>query len=163
MDPPEQPRRPGASRGPAETAPYREPSTHRYPAGTEGYSSAGEEATLAGESDADGPRAGDGDPLKFWAQLGFESFDAYLAHVEDLQTRGRSRLGERVPVARVPGAELGDHPAPERPYLRQRQVNVKLRSPEGEELDRAAALYGLAPTTLARLLVNRGVRAILDG
>ncbi len=39
---------------------------------------------------------------------------------------------------------------------------MKLRRREGDELDRAAALYGLAPSTLARLLVNRGVRAILD-
>jgi hypothetical protein len=31
-----------------------------------------------------------------------------------------------------------------------------------EALVRAARLYGARPTTLARLLVNRGVRAVLD-
>ncbi len=40
-------------------------------------------------------------------------------------------------------------------------MNVKLRPQEGAELDRAAKAYGVAPTTLARLLVNRGVRAIV--
>jgi hypothetical protein len=46
--------------------------------------------------------------------------------------------------------------------MRTRQVNVKLRRSEGSDLDRAARIYGLAPSTLARLLVNRGVKAILD-
>jgi hypothetical protein len=34
-------------------------------------------------------------------------------------------------------------------------------SAEGEALDRAAGIYGLAPATLARVLVNQGVAAIL--
>jgi hypothetical protein len=43
-----------------------------------------------------------------------------------------------------------------------RGTPVKLRAGEGAELDEAASIYGLAPSTLARLLVNRGVKAILE-
>lgn len=60
-----------------------------------------------------------------------------------------------------PGAEAGDVGAPVEPQLRVRQVNVKLRPSEGADLDRAAGIYGVSPSTLARMLVNRGVKAIL--
>ena len=43
-----------------------------------------------------------------------------------------------------------------------RQVCIRL-APEGYgELSRAADLYGVAPTTMARMLVSRGARAVLD-
>jgi hypothetical protein len=62
----------------------------------------------------------------------------------------------------VPGGGIGAIENPRIPPLRKRQVNVKLRPGEADDLDRAATLYALAPSTLARMLVNRGVRAILD-
>jgi hypothetical protein len=67
-----------------------------------------------------------------------------------------------VPKVELPGAEIGKVGNPRLPEPRLRQVSVKLRASEGEDLDRAAKIYALAPTTLARLLVNRGVRAILE-
>jgi hypothetical protein len=42
------------------------------------------------------------------------------------------------------------------------QVSVRLRPLDFESLRRAAELYGVRPTTLARMMVIRGVRAILD-
>lgn len=42
------------------------------------------------------------------------------------------------------------------------QVSVRLRPSDFERLRRAAALYGVRPTTLARMMVIRGVKAILD-
>jgi len=43
-----------------------------------------------------------------------------------------------------------------------RQVCIRL-APEGfAELSRAAELYGVAPTTMARMLVTRGAKSILD-
>jgi hypothetical protein len=45
---------------------------------------------------------------------------------------------------------------------RRHQVNVKLREHERAQLEQAARRYGVAPSTLARMLVNRGVKAILD-
>jgi hypothetical protein len=43
-----------------------------------------------------------------------------------------------------------------------RQVGIRLSHSQYEELDRAADLYGVAPGTMARMLVRRGARAILD-
>ncbi len=141
-------------------------STEGYPEGSPGY--------FAGEASGD-RRAGDEQPVderpggrrKFWERLGFESFDAYMVYLNEQQARGPgSARDEVVPVAPMPGAEVGDlglaaasHPSD----LRHRQVNVKLREDEKADLDRAARRYGVAPTTLARMLVNRGVRAILEG
>ena len=43
-----------------------------------------------------------------------------------------------------------------------RQVGVKLRALDYELLVRAAELCGVAPSTLARMLVRRGAQAIVD-
>jgi hypothetical protein len=62
----------------------------------------------------------------------------------------------------APGDELAesdDFPAPPQPTYRQ--VGVRLKWPQYQELEHAAQLYGLKPTTLARALINRGTRAIL--
>jgi hypothetical protein len=45
---------------------------------------------------------------------------------------------------------------------KSRQVNIRLDSERYGALKRAGDLYGLAPTTLARVLVNRGVEALLN-
>jgi len=43
-----------------------------------------------------------------------------------------------------------------------RQVGIKLRPADYEALASAAFLYGVRPTTMARMLVNRGARAVLE-
>jgi hypothetical protein len=43
-----------------------------------------------------------------------------------------------------------------------RQVCVRLTPSQYDELERAADLYGLAIGTMARMLVRRGARAVLD-
>jgi len=108
---------------------------------------------------------GDADaPTPFWARFGFESLQAYLDEQERIRSKYEiaPRRGEIPPTPdALAGGTAGIGPVD--PYeLRTRQVNLKLRRGEGDNLDRAASLYGIAPTTLARLLVNRGVRAILD-
>lgn len=45
---------------------------------------------------------------------------------------------------------------------RDRQVNIRLDYVRYGALVRAGDLYGVAPTTLARVLVNRGVEAVLN-
>jgi hypothetical protein len=42
------------------------------------------------------------------------------------------------------------------------QVSIRLRPRDFERLGRAAELYGVRRTTLARMMVIRGVKAILD-
>jgi len=43
-----------------------------------------------------------------------------------------------------------------------RQVCVRLSAAQHAELSSAADLYGVAPGTMARMLVRRGARAVLD-
>jgi hypothetical protein len=42
------------------------------------------------------------------------------------------------------------------------QVSIRLRPYDFQRLRQAAELYGVRPTTLARMMVIRGVKAILD-
>ena len=51
---------------------------------------------------------------------------------------------------------------PDREEPRDRQVNVRLDPRRYRDLCKAADLYGVAPTTMARMLVRRGVLAVLD-
>ena len=71
--------------------------------------------------------------------------------------RPRSRL----PTPSLPGAELGGLRRPSgRPHA-TRQVGVRLTPSDYELLIQAAELYGVAPSTLARMLVRRGAQAIV--
>lgn len=71
-------------------------------------------------------------------------------------------------VGDVPGREL-DRPVPiedrdsRRRLRRTDQVNVRLTTPQFQALARAGDLYGLSPTEMARLFINRGARAVLTG
>jgi hypothetical protein len=49
-----------------------------------------------------------------------------------------------------------------RPTHGNPQISFRLRDPFYSRLAQAAALYGVRPTTLARMMVVRGVNAILD-
>ncbi len=74
-------------------------------------------------------------------------------------------------VGSLPGTELADVDAPvpiedrdTRIRLRRTdQVNVRLTTPQFSALARAGELYGLSPTEMARLFINRGARAVLTG
>ena len=55
--------------------------------------------------------------------------------------------------------DAGEPPARERRF--SRQIGLRLSFEDYEDLSRAAEEYGIAPTTLARMLVRRGVTAIL--
>jgi hypothetical protein len=74
--------------------------------------------------------------------------------------RRRSRMDPRTGWLRE-GDFLGDGaPLPEEPM--ERQVNVRLNAHHYRDLSKAADLYGVAPTTMARMLVRRGTKAVLD-
>ncbi len=47
------------------------------------------------------------------------------------------------------------------PHRREWQVNIRLDYDRYAELRAAADVYGTRPTTLARMLVNRGARAVM--
>jgi hypothetical protein len=124
-------------------------SSPEYPEGTGDYSEESEE--------------GAGGRREFWKSLGFETFRDYIDHLNEMQ----DRYAPLPRMARPPAPDVSELDAskPEPPrssYMRRRQVNVKLRDHEADALERAADVYGLRPATLARVLVNRGVEAILE-
>lgn len=132
-------------------------SSPEYPAGTGDYYEA-PETPDANEPDADG-----GGRREFWKPLGFETFQDYIAHLNRMQDRfAPLPRTARPPAPDVSELDAGKVEPPRASQMRRRQVNVKLREHEAEALERAADIYGLRPSTLARVLVNRGVDAVLE-
>lgn len=95
--------------------------------------------------------------------------DAAFAAAE---TRRKQREERRRPELWLPGEEELDR-EPEQPedtsfgvddYVSggSKQIGLRLRSRDFERLCQAAEVYGVRPTTLARMMVLRGVKAILD-
>ena len=62
------------------------------------------------------------------------------------------------PSPRLPGGRAPE--GTDRRGVRSRQVNVKLTAKDYEALTEAARSYGVAPATMAHLLVNRGLEAV---
>ncbi len=62
----------------------------------------------------------------------------------------------------LPGHVLADGDGEREPAKRDaRQVNVRLGWWQYDELRKAADIYGVTPTTMARMLIKRGSRSIL--
>jgi hypothetical protein len=131
-------------------------------------------------ADSDGyPGDSDGDPSAveevaskpavddepFWARLGYASFDEYLAGFQASQDRFYNDAPARrsLPDPDVVGEEAGDVGAPApRSRARDHAVGIRLSDRDYWLLSESAELYGVAPSTLARMLVRRGAQAILD-
>ena len=99
------------------------------------------------------------DEVPFWKRGGFESFQAYLDEQERLRDLYEPRRSRRRSFAELPRDELGELKVPRNPP-RSHQVNVKLRIAEWFDLCEAARDFGVAPSTLARLLVSRGIEVL---
>ena len=99
------------------------------------------------------------DEVPFWKRSGFESFQAYLDEQERLRDLYEPRRSRRRSFAELPRDELGELKVPRNPP-RSHQVNVKLRIAEWFDLCEAARDFGVAPSTLARLLVSRGIEVL---
>jgi hypothetical protein len=116
------------------------------------------------------PKLGEGqqaeDPLG-WASDDYASLDAFIERILEERAKVQGGLdGARpraeIPAPSLPGPELGGLRRPSSESAASRQVGIRLKSFDYELLARAAELYGVAPSTLARMLVRRGARAILD-
>jgi hypothetical protein len=125
-------------------------STEEYPPSTEEYS----------PSTAEYP---------WWESLGFGSLREYLDSFEEQQRRlDPLRTPRLAPVPeplsglQTPGQQAFDLSPPQRADLRIRQVSIKLTPSEHEELVRVATSYGMPASTMARVLVIRGIRAVLE-
>jgi len=131
--------------------------TREHPSDTEGY------PTLSADEGA--PQA-EGEarqvqPQEWWARAGYPSFQAYLQELDESQDK---MFGRRKPRSELPTPGLGSPEAPARGAagMKTRQVCLKISERDYEELSEAAAMFSARPTTLARMLVRRGVRAIID-
>ena len=143
-----------------EQVPQDETVSSRYPAASGGYRNA--ERDPERDAQRSGEEAGDAVDRE-WAR---RELDRWLGPVEALddEIRGRNET-ERYdpPGGWMPGDELAESDGfPRLLQPNYRQVGVRLKWPQYGDLEHAARLYGLTPTTLARALINRGARAILD-
>ena len=102
-----------------------------------------------------------------------DPYEAYAQVAAQVAAEEKREKKRRDPAIWLPGAddldqEVARSPDEETGFSRDRwrrgnpQVSVRLRPLDFESLRRAAALYGVRPTTLARMMVIRGIRAILD-
>jgi hypothetical protein len=118
----------------------------------------------AGETTSDTPAVAESERID-----PFQAFAEVRAKVAEEKRREKER---RNPAIWLPGAdELDSEPGmPDRETRFSRdgwggrgnpQVGVRLRPMDFERLGHAAASYGVRPTTLARMLIIRGVNAIL--
>jgi hypothetical protein len=110
----------------------------------------------------------------WWNEAGYETFWDYFK----AQEKSRARMGLQSVYAkrrkRPKTRELPDTAPPEidlddlaadatRPRAsRGHQVNVRLTQLGHDALTEAARVYGLRPTTLARLLIHRGALAVIE-
>ena len=96
----------------------------------------------------------------WWNEAGHETFLDYFLAEE--KTRARMGLGS-IYSKRKKRPRTGELPDATPPRgSRNRQVNVKLTDLGYQALVEAARVYGLQPSTLARLLVYRGALAVLE-
>jgi hypothetical protein len=101
----------------------------------------------------------------WWTNYGFESLGAYLRYSEtgpdrpaslDPPPKKKSLRAPKLPAAGAPRREPG-------PFVRTRQVSIRLDEEAYEDLVKAARLYGVAPSTMGRLLVAKGARSAVEG
>ena len=74
------------------------------------------------------------------------------------ETRSRLIPSEQLAEASLEGHEDRLLPQPRKEW----RVTVRMTPDLHAQLIRAAQLYGVPPTTLARMLINRGARAIVE-
>ena len=150
------------------------PGTDGYPSGTDGYPA--DPATPSvrsslGPAEGDQPKDDDqpeeeaeGERKPYWA--GFKSPEAYFDHILAERAKVQRYLepprGRQIPAPDFPGGdEIAGSGGLATRQAAVRQVGVKLRPVDYDLLAQAAELYGVAPSTLARMLVRRGAQAII--
>jgi hypothetical protein len=132
------------------------------PAGSRGYQSASEEPPSSTEV-----------PESLSAEEDDEGLDPYEAFAEAAATARERKKRDREPGTWMPGSDEFDHELgredAETRFSRDSwggrgnpQVSVRLRPRDFERLRRAADLYGVRPTTFARMMVIRGTGAVIE-
>jgi hypothetical protein len=102
----------------------------------------------------------------WWTRHGFESLGEYLRYSEtgpdrptslSAQPKKKKMAAPDLPAGAVPEKRHGRH-------ARTRQISIRLDDDGYRALLKSAAMYGVAPATMGRLLVVRGAqKAVEDG
>jgi hypothetical protein len=123
------------------------------------------------QTDSDGARSSSGTPSS--ASNGEVAPPNYLHSVAEAAARKARDEERRAPGVWMPGPDHFDRDpepgdgtdfgtdGPEREYT-SRQLGLRLRPKHYERLLEAARLYGVRPTTMARMMIVRGTNAIHD-
>jgi hypothetical protein len=146
--------------------------TDGYPDGTDGYPVSdhrtdGYPACTDGHLVSDeGPGADPWADLFAWTSEEYPSTEAFIDRILEERAKLQGEPIDRrppptLPAPSPPGAELADLPRPQGRPSAARQVGIKLTHADYELLAEAAELYGVAPSTLARMLVRRGAHAVV--
>jgi hypothetical protein len=162
----------GDGRAPRDAASAGRPSSDRYHGGSDRYQGGLNEPAPprsgAAQLPTSRPEAADeGEPLFGWTRDEYPSLEAFIDRIleERAKVQGEwdaPKPRPSVPTPSLPGAELADINRSASEMTASRPLGIRLRHSDYEQLACAAELYGVAPSTLARMLVGRGARAILD-
>jgi hypothetical protein len=135
----------------------------RYPSESEGS----QDGTDRDQTGSDGTQSSTGDPSLS------DSVPDFARTMAEAAARKQQDERNRAPGTWMPGPEdldrdpePGDETdfgtdGPKREYT-SRQLGIRLRPKHFERLLDAARLYGVRPTTMARMMIVRGTNAIYD-
>jgi hypothetical protein len=144
--------------------PSGQPGTDGYLSGTDGYQTQehADRGRYDEEEDFDlaarfmEPEEG------WWTRYGYRSLGEYLRDKAEgpVRTWTPPRPKRSIPTPQPPNPD--PPPVPARRSGRWRQVAARLDEEGYEALTKAARIYGVAPSTMARLLIHRGAMAALE-
>jgi hypothetical protein len=100
----------------------------------------------------------------WWNDYGFASFGEYLKESHKEAEKVAALFSRRKRSA-TPAAKLPPGAPPEAQPTRagrNRQVSIRLDDAGYEALQAAARIYGVAPSTMARLLVQKGAQQAVE-
>ena len=98
----------------------------------------------------------------WWNRYGFASLGEYFRNSRTGPDRPASlepkRKRKDIRAARLPKGADPDPKSRPGPYARTRQISIRLDEDAYGDLLKAAAMYGLPPSTMGRLLVGKGAK-----
>ena len=149
----------------------KSPASHGYRTASDGYQSDSDryrDASDGYRSEFENRGSEGREPSQpHWARLGFSSFEEFIGGLKAQQTLYPNFMGtavrESLPDPEIVGGEAGHLGSPSpRPDSRNRQVGIRLTEKDFGLLATASGMYGVAPSTMARMLVRRGARAVVE-
>jgi hypothetical protein len=98
----------------------------------------------------------------WWTNYGDRSLGEYLRESQEgpVRTWSPPKPKRSIPVPEAP--EPGPPPPQPNRLGRRRQVAARLDGEGYKALVEAARIYGVAPSTMARLLIHRGALAVVE-